>query len=331
MNASVLGRAVVALVACCAFAASADGQTRPYRIGMCPWIAWSPVHVAEVTGIWKRRGVEVEVINQHGEEEHTAAIEHRRVDLAVDMIGNLIGMHQAGLDITILGEFDWSHGGDKLLARKGTRLKAGDPVGIYHKDPAVLMFLARALSSRGLRLDEVALTQYEPKDLTGHFISGKLSCVLSYDPAALDVQREGGEVLASTADFPGIMPEGIGGRSDVIAAIPRDDLARILAGWIEAVDWMHDAANWPEYVRILNQRTFDEPQTETDIRAMLANVRIHDHATLVERNGVSGLRNLLADMKGMLAANGLLKRDFAIDEVLDTRALEQALAQTAKP
>ncbi len=310
---------------------TAEGQARPYRIGMCPWIAWSPVHVAEMTGIWKRLGIAVEVVNQHGEEEHTSAIEHHRVDLAVDMIGNLVGMHQSGLDVVILGEFDWSHGGDKLLVRKGGKLKAGDPIGIYHNDPAVLMFLDRALDKQGLKLAEVILTQYDPKDLTGHFISGKLSCVLSYDPAALDVQHNGGELLASTADFPGVMPEGLGGRSDIVAAIPRADLVRILQGWILAVRWMHDAANWQEYMRILNQRTFDEPQSEPEIRAMLANVRIHDRKTLAERNGPTGVRDVLADMKRMLAANNLLKRDFAIADVLDTTALELALQATEEP
>src|SRR5688572_12585055 len=73
---------------------AAEAVPRTYRIGMCPWIAWSPMHVADAEGMWKAMGIDVVVINQLGEAEHTAAMENREVDLGMDMIGNFVGMHQ---------------------------------------------------------------------------------------------------------------------------------------------------------------------------------------------------------------------------------------------
>lgn len=330
---NLLRTALVLLVAALAVTA-ADVQPRTYRIGMCPWIAWSPMHVAEAKGLWKKQGIDVLVINQLGEEEHTAAIENKRVDLGMDMIGNFIGMHQKGTDIAILGELDWSHGGDKVIvkdAKAGTR--KGDTIGIYHNDPAVLMLLDRYLAERKLRLADVTIAEYDPEQLTGHFITGRFSTIISYDPHAMQVERDGGVALASTARYPGCMPEGLGGRRDVIATIPREDLAKILIGWLDGVKWMHDPANRAEYLQILNQKTFGGPSAYTaeEVQKMLANVRIHDSATLLSRNtDPAALPAFVDDVRRMMGDNGLLKREFSASALVDTRVLVEVLEREAK-
>jgi NitT/TauT family transport system substrate-binding protein len=327
-------RLALSLLVLAGVAAAADIEPRTYRIGMCPWIAWSPMHVAEAKGLWKKQGIDVQVINQLGEEEHTAAIENKRVDLGMDMIGNFIGMQQKGSDITILGELDWSHGGDKVIvkdAKTGTR--KGDTIGIYHNDPAVLMLLDRYLAERKLRLADVTIAEYDPEQLTGHFITGRFSTIISYDPHAMQVERDGGVTLASTARYPGCMPEGLGGRRDVIATIPREDMAKILSGWMEGVKWMNEPANRSEYLQILNQKTFGGPAAYSDeeVRKMLANVRIHDAAALRERNlSPTALPAFVTDVRRMLEDNGMLKRDFSASILVDTRILVEVLEHETK-
>jgi ABC-type nitrate/sulfonate/bicarbonate transport system substrate-binding protein len=295
---------------------------------MCPWIAWSPTHVAEATGIWKDLGVSVQVINQIGEEEHLLAVTHRQVDLSIDMIGNLVGMHQDGVDVTILAELDWSHGGDKIMGRTDKPLAAGTVIGVYHKAPAVLMFADAFLRSKQLQLSDVTITQHEPADLSGLFIGQRLDVVLTYDPYSAEITNASGVILGTTADFPGCMPEGLGGRSDVIAAIPKEDLQKICLGLIKAREWMDDPANWAAYLRILNERTFQEPVPEAEIKEMLTNVRIHRRAELIERNRPgSGLHAFLGQLRQMMEKNQLLERDFTSEALIDTSAIMAALNQ----
>lgn len=334
MNLMRLILVLILFVAALTTTVAVDVQPRTYRIGMCPWIAWSPMHVAEAKGLWKKQGIEVLVINQLGEDEHTAAIENKRVDLGMDMIGNFIGMQQKGSDITIIGELDWSHGGDKILVKDvkvGTR--KGDTIGIYHNDPAVLMLLDRYLTERQLRLADVTLAEYDPEQLTGHFITGRFSTIISYDPHAMQVEKDGGVALASTAKYPGCMPEGLGVRRDVLATIPKEDLAKILTGWLEGVKWMNDPANRQEYLQILNQKTFGGPAAYSDdeVTKMLANVRIHDRATLLRRNtDPTALPAFVDDVRRMLNDNGLLKREFSASALIDTRVLVEVLERDAK-
>ncbi len=325
---------ITSLFAATLVADAADIEPRTYRIGMCPWIAWSPMHVAEAKGLWKKQGIDVQVINQLGEEEHTAAVENKRVDLAMDMIGNFIGMQQKGSDVTVIGEFDWSHGGDKVLVKDAkVATNKGDTIGIYHNDPAVLMLLDRYLTERKLRLADVTIAEYDPEQLTGHFITGRFSTIISYDPYAMQVEKDGGAVMASTAKYPGCMPEGLGGRRDVIATIPREDLAKILIGWLEGVKWMNDPANRQEYLQILNQKTFGGTAAYSDeeVQKMLANVRIHDRAELLRRNtDPVALPAFVADVRRMLSNNGLLKREFSVSTLVDTRVLVEVLERDGK-
>lgn len=322
---------LLALMVLAVAAPAADART--YKIGMCPWIAWAPINVADAKGMWKKRGITVEVVNQLGED--TSAIEQKRVDLAIDMIGNFIGMQQKGIDITILGELDWSNGGDKVILRDKTQpTKAGDSVGVYHNDPAVLMLLARYLESHKLTLSDVKVVEYDPEALTGHFITGGFSTILSYEPYSLQAEKDGGTVVATSATFPGCMPEGLGGRREAIAAIPRDDLKKIIEGWLEAVRWSQDPANWVEYCQIVNTRTFAEPMPFDDaaIKGMLANVKIHDPVALRARNAVgAGLSHHVDDTRNVLNKAGLMKSEFSANSLVDTSALLEVLQAEAKP
>jgi NitT/TauT family transport system substrate-binding protein len=51
---------------------------------------------------------------------------------------------------------------------------------------------------------------------------------VNYDPQALRAEREGnGKVVATSATFPGCIPEGFVARTDVLKSIPPEDLAKI--------------------------------------------------------------------------------------------------------
>lgn len=304
-------------------AQAADPATHSYKIAMCPWIAWAPINVADAKGLWTKRGLKMQIVNQLGED--TGAIEQRRVDLAIDMIGNFIGMQQKGIDITILGELDWSNGGDKVILRdKKQPTKAGDTVGVYHNDPAVLMLLARYLETLKLTLSDVKVVEYDPEALTGHFITGNFSTILSYEPYSLQAEQDGGSVVATSATYPGCMPEGLGGRREAIAAIPKEDLQKIIEGWLEAVRWSQDPANWAEYCTIVNTRTFAEPKPFDDaaIKHMLTNVSIHNHKDLIRRNAAGAdLFKHVDDTRNVLSKAGMMKREFSAMTLVDTSVL----------
>ena len=304
---------------------------KTYKVGMIHWIAYSPLNVADAKGFWKKQGIDVQVVNFGSNQELNGALEHKRIDIALDMMGSWVGMVLDGVPLTLLCETDWSHGGDKIIAKNDVDLSGlkGESIGVYLNKPSVTYFLNQYLSANKLVLSDVRIIELEPEAMTDNFIAGRFNVIVNYDPQALRAEREGnGRVVATSKTYPGCIPEGFVGHTDVVRSIPQEDLARILTGWIQAVKWSKDPANWDEYKKILNDRTFEgeEDYSDGDLKEMLASVTIHDPEILKERNRDGGGFSIyLANLKKFLAANDMLKRDFSPDELFDNTAIMKVL------
>ncbi|MBF0495700.1 MAG: ABC transporter substrate-binding protein [Deltaproteobacteria bacterium] len=306
-------------------------QARVYKIGMVHWIAFSPLNVAEVKGIWKGLGVEVQVVNFSSNQKLNAALEEKGIDIALDMMGSWVGMYLDGIPLRIIGETDWSNGGDKIIAKKNLELnKIKDTtIGVYLDKPSVTYFLNQYLSQNGLKLADANIVELPPDALANNFIAGRIKIIVDYDPEALRAERKGnGQVVATSAQYPGCIPEGFVVRTDILENLPPNDLAKILKGWITAVKWTRDPKNWNEYQQILNEKTFegDLPYSENDLKEMLNAVSIHDPKTQLARNmNGGGLQTYLKNLKEFLAANGFLKKGYKPEELFNNKMIVEVL------
>lgn len=310
----------------------ADLAAKPLKVGTVAWAGFSPLNVADAKGFWKEQGLEVEVTIFGSNQEVNGALQGGRIDLALDMLGSWVGMYQTGVPLVIVGETDWSNGGDKIIAKKGYDLAQlkGQRVGVYLDQPSVTYFLNRFLEGHHLTLADVEAVELEPQAMSDNFIAGRLSLIVNYDPQALRAEKEGGGlVVATSATYPGVIPEGFAALAANWASIPAEDKARLWRGWLKAVAWAKDPANWADYQRILNERTFpnDPDFPEADLRAMVDAVSIHPPATLVERNRAGGqLAEYLENLRAFLKAGGQLPKDYTPAQLLSTDSLSAACA-----
>lgn len=320
---------ILSVLLCGALCAHAEKPT--YKIGMIHWIAYSPLNVADARGFFSDEGIEVRVINFGSNQELNSALEHKRIDIALDMIGSWVGMYLDGVPLTIIGETDWSHGGDKIIAKKDVNLSAlkGKQVGVYLNKPSVTFFLNHYLSANNMKLSDVKIIELEPEAMSDNFIADRFQVIVNYDPQALRAEREGnGRVVATSKSYAGCIPEGFVGHTERISEIPKEDLARIFRAWNKAVAWSKDPKNWPAYKQILNERTFEgeAPYSDADLREMLGSVSIHNKAELRKRNGTDGgLYQYLKNLKTFLKENGQLKRDFDPAVIFDNTVMNQVL------
>lgn len=310
---------------------SINAEARTYRVGMIAWIAYSPLNVADTQGIWKKLGVDVEVINFGSNQELNAALENKRIDIALDMIGSWVGLQQGGVPLTILGETDWSYGGDKIISKSGVDMSAlkGQSIGVYLDQPSVTYFLSKYLALQKLSLSDVTVVELEPEAMADNFIAGRFNVIVNYDPQALRAIKEGNGVVAATsASWDGVIPEGFVATSENYASMDRKDLANIFRGWVQAVKWSKDPANWTTYAAIINDKTFpvDAPFSDQDIKAMLDSVRIHDGQQALSRNQAGGgLQQYLGDLKTFLQDNKQLKLEYDPAALADTSVYQSVL------
>lgn len=321
----------IAFIVVLFFILAGNAYARTYKIGMIHWIAYSPLNVADEQKMWKKNGVDVQVINFGSNQELNNALENKRIDIALDMIGSWVGMQQDGIPLTIIGETDWSNGGDKIIAKKDANMKNlnGETIGVYLNKPSVSYFLNSYLTANGLKLNDVKVVELEPQAMTDNFIAGRFKVIVNYDPEALRAERTGnGKVAATSASYPGCIPEGFVSRTDVLETIPKEDLGKIFKTWVEAVKWTKDTANWNKYKEILNSKTFEgeKPYPEEDLKAMIASVSIHDVKTQLERNDTGGgLHTYLKNLKTFLSENNMLKKDFDPEKIFDNHAIVEVL------
>ena len=322
---------VLLVVAGIVFLLAGPAFPRTYKIGMIHWIAYSPLNVADVKGFWKNQGVNVRLINFGSNQELNGALEHKQIDFALDMMGSWVGMYMAGVPLTLIAETDWSHGGDKIIAKKDvdlTQLK-GRTIGIYLYQPSVTFFLNQYLTRNNVNLSDVRIIELAPESLADTFIADRFRLIVNYDPQALRAMREGaGSVIATSASYPGCIPEGLVSRTDTLQTTPAEDLANIYRGWVNAVKWSKNADNWPEYREILNAETFcgEAPYSDGDLKEMLNSVSIHDVDTQLERNrDGGGFHIYLHQLRAFLIENGMLKKDFKPGIIFDNRVIVEVL------
>ncbi len=306
---------------------------RTYKIAVTPWVGWSSASVAETRGFWKEQGIDVRVVVCADNIASQSLFRKKRVDMIFDMIGSAVGMYMRGIPVTIIAETNWSHGGDKIICRKGAdmaKLK-GVNVGVYLNQAPVTYFLNQYLSTVGLKLSDVRIVEMETKALADHFIRERFKCIVCYDPDAIRAEQDGsGNVVATSTTYEGCIPEGIIATESVLKDIPREDLIRIFKGWIRAVRWSREKTNWKEYTEILNNFTFKgvAPYSEKKLKKMLDAVSIHDVKMLTERNQDSGgLITYLSDLKVFLKENKMLRKDFNPNEIFDNMVIMEVLEE----
>ncbi|MDY6822885.1 MAG: ABC transporter substrate-binding protein [Thermodesulfobacteriota bacterium] len=312
-------------ILCIIFAFTQGAECRSYRIATVAWIGWSPLHVAAANGFWDGLGVDVAVVDYDDPIVILEAIKAKKIDLAMDMVGSLVGIYMKGEPVVAIAETNWSHGGDKIIVREGDCLKnhKNDVLGVFLKQPSCLFFLDRYLQQVNLQLSDFRIVEVNSYDLSAQFIAGRLPAIVNYEPWANEAVRHGnGEVLATSADFRGCIPECMWGYRQVIGRIPDEDIHNILRGWIKAVRWLKDPANREAYFQILREKTFRTKAdlTDEEISAMLKNVAIHYADTLYERNrNAGGLFGYLQALKGFLERNDMLQKNFVPADVFDNQ------------
>jgi NitT/TauT family transport system substrate-binding protein len=261
------------------------------------------------------------------------ALIEKRVEMAIDITGFWVERVMEGVPVTVIAEIDWSNGGDKIMLRKGVAPEAlkGKLIGTYDNSAASLLFLHRFLKDHGLRLADVNRAVFETSDLPKRMRTTNMAAIICYDPYALEVEKDGTAVVgASTANYPGSIADSIAMRTDVVQAMPREDVVKFLKGWIQAAEWIKDNAHWPEYAKILSQKLYlgDPAMTDDVLRGILTGVKIHDAAILRQQHQPgSGIFLNLKELKAALTENQLLKKDFMPENLVDTSFLLEALGK----
>jgi NitT/TauT family transport system substrate-binding protein len=204
--------AAVSLVALLALASvtPAPAQDLPkVTVAMSGWTGFAPLSLAEKTGIFKKRGVDVTIKFIPQKDRHLA-IASGDVACAATTVETWIVWNANGVATKQVVQLDKSYGADGMVVRPSIARIAdlkGKTVAASAPGTAPYFTLAWMLKKNGLGVKDVKVVTLEPGPAAQAFLAGQNDAAMTYEPYLGSVREkpEAGKILATTLDYPMVM------------------------------------------------------------------------------------------------------------------------------
>ena len=212
----------------------------PLRIGTNVWIGSEPLYLARDLGRFDQR--QIRLAEYPSASEVLRAFRNEAIDGMVISLDELLGLVADGLDARVVLVVDVSDGADVVIGRAGMQSMhdlRGRRVAVESGAVGALV-LSRALEESGMVPGEVVVVPMDSNEQPEAFIAGRVDGAVTFDPYRTRLLAAGGTTLFDSSRIPGEIVDLIAVRADVIGR-QSVALARLLAGWFDAVDYIGQA------------------------------------------------------------------------------------------
>jgi NitT/TauT family transport system substrate-binding protein len=249
----VLSMAAMITAGCGNKAQTSAGQDQAvkFKIGHCTWVGYGPLYIAQEKGFFKKHNIDPEMVIIEDESQYAAAITANKIQALGNVVDREIIHYANGAPISFVCGMDQSYGGDGIIASaeiKSVKDLEGKTVGLDKASTSYFFFLA-VLDKNGVDESKINIQEMTAGDAGAAFVAGKLDAAVAWEPWLTQAsQRQGGHVLVSSRDFPGIIVDVISMRQDFIKQHP-EAVQGLVDAWNEAVAYYN--ANPEEGNRIM--------------------------------------------------------------------------------
>jgi NitT/TauT family transport system substrate-binding protein len=199
-----LARAIAAIAAL-AIAGSALAQEKVV-LGMSGWTGFQPLKLAELAGIFKKHGVDIE-IRMIPPVQRSAALAAGSLNAAATTVDQHIVWTSAGINTLQVALIDKSNGGDGLAVRnnissfqalKGKTVNVDGPGTVQH------FMLSYILEKNGMTMQDVVRVTMGAQPAAQAFVAGQSDAALTYEPylSTIRGKPDQGKIIVTSKDYP---------------------------------------------------------------------------------------------------------------------------------
>jgi NitT/TauT family transport system substrate-binding protein len=218
------------------------------RLGFSAWPGWFPWQVAQEQGMFAANGINVDLRWYDNYTDSLKALAAGDIDANSQTLNDTLGFLGTGPKQTIVLVNDNSTGNDKIVARDGiigvADLK-GRTVAVEQGTVDHYLILL-ALQQSGLTERDIKLRPMPTDAAAAAFAAGQVDAVGAFAPfTTTALQRPGSRAIATSAEFPGAIPDHLVVKSSLIKDRP-NDVQALVNTWFAALRWIrthHDEAN----------------------------------------------------------------------------------------
>ena len=246
--------AMVIGVACGGDDDDGGGSGDPIKLGFSAWPGWFPWQVAGEAGLFKKAGVDVDLVWFEGYLDSINALAAGQLDANSQTLNDTIGSVAAGAGQVIVLVNDNSTGNDQIIVSKEIKTvqdlkgkKIGLEAGVV--DHYLLLL---GLAKAGLKFSDVEVVNLETGAAASAFAAGQLDAVAVFAPFTTQaLKREGSKTLFSSKDFPGAIPDHLVVSKKLIAERPAD-VQKLIDAWYLTLEYIK--ANPDKAAKIMAKR-----------------------------------------------------------------------------
>ena len=228
---------VLAFVFAACFVLSAQAQEKVI-LGMSGWTGFQPLKLAELAGIFKKNGVDME-IRFIPPVPRSAALAAGAINAAATTVDQHIVWTSAGIDTVQVALIDKSNGGDGLAVRnnissvkelKGKTVNVDGPGTVQH------FMLSYMLEKNGLSIQDVIRVTLGAQPAAQAFVTGQSDAAVTYEPylSTVRARPDQGKILVTSKEYP-VVIDVLVFKKDFIAKNPKIVKATV-DSFFEALD-----------------------------------------------------------------------------------------------
>jgi NitT/TauT family transport system substrate-binding protein len=314
---------LVSLVAGCTQTTGAPRET--ITIGYSAWPGWFPWQVAQQQGMFAKHRINVELKYYDNYTDSLTALATGAIDANSQTLNDTLASVAAGARQTIVLVNDNSTGNDKIIARAGIAGIAdlkGKRVAVEQGTVDHYLLLL-ALQQAGLSGKDIDLVPMGTDAAAAAFAAGQVDAVGAFAPfTTVALKRPGSRAIATSAEFPGAIPDHLVVMPALIRGRP-GDVQAIVDTWFDAVHWIR--TNRAAATAIMAKRA---GVSEADYRSYDAGTTLFTLNQNVDAFTPGTTPAHLDYQAGQIAdfmvASGLARERPSLDGLLDSRFITTA-------
>jgi len=238
--------AALALLSACGSPDPSDeggaGAPATVRIGFSAWPGWFPWQVAQEQGLFAKNGVTVDLKYFDSYTDSLTALSTGNLDANSQTLNDTLSSVSGGAKQTIVLVNDNSTGNDQIIARPGINTVAdlkGKTVAVEQGTVDHYLLLL-ALKKAGLSEGDVTVKALLTDAAAAAFVAGQVDAVGAFAPfTTTALGLAGSKAIATSADFPGAIPDHLVFDADFVKEHPKEVQAMVDT-WFDTLAWIND-------------------------------------------------------------------------------------------
>jgi NitT/TauT family transport system substrate-binding protein len=228
-------------------------EKTPIKIAINVWPGYAHAFIAQEKGIFKKHGVDVELIFKKDITESTQLYKNNEVDGIFNVFPDIINMNAQGIRAKVVYIADYSDTGDVIIGKPKFRFLAnlkGRKVSFEGINTFSHIFVLKSLEKVGLKESEVQFEIIPALDVLNSLEKGRIDAGHAWEPITSQALQKGYKILAKAGDIPGIITDVLAFNAKVVKERP-DDIQRIVKSILEAKDFIY--SNRDEALEIMSR------------------------------------------------------------------------------